>query len=77
MYNLFYFQFLLLMMGVKAATSQFACIWCKNHKHSRLVRKVIVYTINVRKKFDKILKTKNGICNNALRHRMFVFVERI
>ena len=45
---IFSFQFLLLMMGMKGATSHFACIWCKIHKHSRLVRKVIVYNTNVR-----------------------------
>ena len=29
------FQFLLLVMGMKSATSDYACIWCKVHKKDR------------------------------------------
>ena len=29
------YKFLLIMMGMKAATSNFACVWCKIHKDNR------------------------------------------
>lgn len=34
---LFKFQFILLLMGMKGATSDFACLWCLCHKKNRLV----------------------------------------
>jgi hypothetical protein len=29
------YKFLLIMLGMKGATSNFACLWCKVHKENR------------------------------------------
>ena len=46
-YLYIYFQFLVLLLGMKGATSDHACIWCTIHKNNRLFLSSLVCTVYV------------------------------